>query len=606
MVALRTSHISRSYWLKKLFVLIAAVAALAVAWRGIPASAQTESSLATGSVVAVVNADPISRDSLADAAVERYGVDVLDNMVNRYLILQRCQASGVEITNDEVGREIQRLAKKFGLTIESYLTLLRDERDITPDQYSREIIWPMLALRRLVADQVEVSQEEFNQAFLSQYGEAVKCRIIMVDDAGLASQLQVRAASEPERFETLAKQHSQDESSASVGGLIPPIRRYMGDSRIEDAAFSLLDGGVSNVLQIGDQHMILQAVKRIPATQPSPKAMPSIREQIQDRIRDTKMRVAAAELFTELQSDANVITVLGNETASAKYPGVAAIINGQQIPVSSVAAECVKRHGAEVLDGEINRKLLNQALRAVRQTVSQSDIDAEVRDAAIRYGFVRSDGSPDIGAWIEAVVADSSVSAELYIQDAVWPSVALKKLVAGTIEVTDQDMQRGFESSFGPRVEVLAIVLSDQRSAQEVWEMARDNPTDAFFGTLAEDYSIEPVSASNAGKVPPIRKFGGQPAVEKEAFSLKPGELSGIISTGDQYIILRCQGYTEPIVSDVQAVATELRRDLTEKATRIAMAAKFDELLTSAEIDNFFAAESQVPRVARQSASSAK
>ena len=130
----------------------------------------------------------------------------------------------------------------------------------------------------------------------------------------------------------------------------------------------------------------------------------------------------------------------------------------------------------------------------------------------------------------------------------------MTKLVAGQVELTEQDLQQGFESSYGPRVEVLAIVLSDQRSAQKIWEMARDNPTDEFFGSLAEQYSIEPVSASNRGKVPPIRKHGGQPAIETEAFRLKPGELSGIIVTGDKHILLRCQGFTEPIVKDSEAV----------------------------------------------------
>jgi hypothetical protein len=176
--------------------------------------------------------------------------------------------------------------------------------------------------------------------------------------------------------------------------------------------------------------------------------------------------------------------------------------------------------------------------------------------------------------------------------------VALKKLVEGQVEVTEQDLRDGFESAYGPRVEVLAIVLSDQRSAQKVWEMARDNPTEIFFGKLAEQYSVEPVSSSNQGKVPPIRKHGGQPAVEKEAFGLKPGELSGIIATGGKYLILRCQGFTEPVVTDPAAVREELLRDLTESKTTRLMADRFDKLLASSEIDNFLEVES-APRVAK-------
>lgn len=587
---------------RRLWVLVAAVTAILAGWSHAQAQTNTSGHAAppkqANPVVAVVNADPISRDALADATLQRYGTDVLDNLINRHLILQECQRRGINVTSEEVRAEVLRVAKKFGLTLESYLQLLREERDITPDQYSSEIIWPMLALRRLVAEQIEVSPQEFNKAFLAQFGEAVKCRMVMVSSQTKASDLQKQAATNPKDFARLAKEFSEDETSASVGGLIPPIRRYMGDSRIEEAAFALQEGQVSPLLQIGDQWLFLQAVRRLPATHPNPQAMLAVKAQITDRLRDEKMQSAAGALFAQLQKQAKVVKVLGNATETAKYPGVAAVINGQKISISTVANHCVSRHGDEVLEGEINRKLLTQALRKAGKTVSQADIEAEIRRAAISYGYIRNDGKPDVEAWLEAIVDQGQGTRELYIQDAVWPSVALKKLVEGTIQITQQDLQEGFQSAFGPRAEVLAVVLSDQRTAQKVWEMARDNPTDQFFGQLAEQYSIEPSSASNFGKVPPIRQFGGQPVIEKEVFAMKPGELSGIIATGDKYIILRCQGFTEPVVSDMAAVQEELQRDLTEKKMNIAMGVKFDQLKQDSEIDNFFAAAKELPRVA--------
>jgi parvulin-like peptidyl-prolyl isomerase len=557
-----------------------------------------QSNNAKPTVVAVVNADPITRKTLADAAVERYGSDVLDNMVNRHLIMQACHSSGIEVTEQQVTAEIQRLASKFGLSMDSYLKLLQEERDITPNQYSREIIWPMLALRRLVADKVEVTDAEFNKAYMSQFGEAVKCRLIMTSSHGKATKVLAQAQANPSDFASLAKQFSEDEASMSVGGLIPPIRRYTGDSRLEEAAFALQDSQVSEILQLGDQWIILQAVRRIPESHPSPQAMPAIKEQINDRIRDEKMRSAASELFAKLQRDAKVVKVIGDAELTQQYPGVAALINGQSLPISQVSQECLKRHGEEVLEGEINRKLLTQALRAAKKEVTDDDIRSEVLRAATNYGFVNADGSPDPVKWIESVTSNSNVTETVYIADSVWPSVALKKLVEEEVALDENDMREGYESAYGPRVEVLAIVLSDQRSAQKIWEMARDNPTDKFFGDLAQQYSVEPVSSSNMGKVPPIRKHSGQPAVEKEAFSLKPGELSGIIATGGKYIVLRCQGFTEPVVSDPSAVQEELVRDLTAKKTSMAMMDKMESIRDSSEIDNFLVAQKKAPRVA--------
>ncbi|MGB1817434.1 MAG: peptidylprolyl isomerase, partial [Rubripirellula sp.] len=486
-----------------------------------------------------------------------------------------------------------------GLSLESYLQLLQEERDITPGQYSREIVWPMLALRGLVADKVQVTEDEFNKAYVAQFGEAVKCRLIMVAERARALELNQQAKADPEQFANLAKKFSEDEASASVGGLIPPIRRYSGDTRLEDAAFALQTGDVSEILQLGDQWIFLQAVRRIPASQPSPQALPAIREQITDRIRDEKMRGASAELFTNLQREAKVVKVLGDAELSKQYPGVAAVINGEKLMVSLVAGECIKRHGSAVLEGEINRTLLRQALRTAKKQVTQQDLNTEIARAALRYGYVTGDGQADVTAWLGSVTESGETTKDVYVADAVWPSVALQKLVEDEIELTEDDLERGFASAYGPRVEVLAIVLSDQRSAQKLWEMARDNPTDEFFGRLAEQYSVEPVSSSNLGKVPPIRKFGGQPAIEKEAFGLKPGELSGIIATGGKYLILRCQGLTKPVVTDPAIVRDELVRDLTEQARNTAMADRFEKIIAESEVDNFLeVAKAKAPKVA--------
>ncbi|MEM8668543.1 MAG: peptidylprolyl isomerase [Planctomycetota bacterium] len=546
------------------------------------------------SIVAVVNADPITRKQLAQASIDRYGKEVLDNMVNRHLILQECNKRGIAVTKEEVSGEIRRLADKFGLTLESYLQLLQEERDISPNQYSREVIWPMLSLRKLVANQVQVSDKEFNEAFLSEYGEAVKCRLIMIEKRSDADSVHQKAVANPSNFGQLAKEESEDASSASVGGLIPPIRRYSGDSRLEQAAFALKNGEVSPVLQLGNQWIILQAVRRIPAHTPPPQAMPAIREQITDRIRDQKVRTSASELFQRLQTESKVVQVLGDEDLSRQYPGAAAVINGEQINLGLVGEECIKRHGIEVLETEIHRRLLTQALRTQRQQVTEADLNSEIATAAVGYGYVKEDGTADIDGWMESVLGGGTMTREVYLADAVWPSAALRKLVKDQVKLTEEDLKSGFESAYGPRVEVLAIVLSDQRSAEEVWTMARDNPTENFFGQLAEQYSVEPVSSSNRGKVPPIRKHSGQPAIEREAFALKPGQRSGIISTGGKYIILYCQGFTEPVVQDASVVRQELIRDLTESKMNQAMVKKFDELKDNAEIDNFL----EVPKVA--------
>jgi hypothetical protein len=263
------------------------------------------------------------------------------------------------------------------------------------------------------------------------------------------------------------------------------------------------------------------------------------------------------------------------------------MLNGQQITVRDLAEECIKRYGTDVLEGEINRQLLEQHLVSANKTVEQQDLQDEVARAAVSRGYETADGKPDVNAWLNDVTKQDGVTVSIYVKDAVWPSVALKKLVNDSITITDADREKAFEANYGARVEILAIVLNNQRRANMVWELANNNSTDFFFGELATQYSIEPVSRANQGKVPPIRQHGGQPVLEEEAFSLSAGELSGIVAVGGKYIIMRCLGRTVPVVDELEDVRSELDSYLLERKLHAAMTTKFDAIRDSANIINY-------------------
>ena len=547
-------------------------------------------------IMAVVNGQEITRENLANEALRRYGEDVLDTLIHRQVIEQACEAHQVSVTDQDVDEEIRRVAERFGMSRDRWLSVLQTERDVDPRQYREDIIRPTLALRRMASKQITVTDEEFRMAFESEYGPQVRARLIAVSSREKADWLREAALADPEGFPRLAKEHSEDRATASAYGVIPPIRKHLGAPEIEEVAFRLKPNEISPVMQVGNQYLILKCEKHIERTFVSSEQMPAIEEELRQRVLDHKKRAEASRVFQHVRDEAQITQVLGDADQQARYPGLAAVVNGRQITLRQLAEECLARHGEEVLMGEINRLLLRQELRRRELVVNEQDIDHEVTRAATAFGYVTRDGRADVEGWLEAVAEGDQTTIELYVRDAVWPTVALKKLVGEQVEVSDEALQKGFESNFGERVELLAIVLGSHRQAQSVWEMARNNPTDQFFGELAHQYSMEPTSRANFGRVPPLRRHSGQPLVEKEAFRLKPGELSGIIAVGEQYVILRCLGRTEPVVTDFEVVREELYKDLHEKKLRLAMAETFDRLRESAQIDNYLAGTSQSGR----------
>ena len=539
------------------------------------------------SVFAVVNGEQISRKFIGQQTVKRFGGEVLESIINKKLIELECARLGIVITEKHVDAEIESIAKKFGLAVDRWLDLLQNERDIPIQKYREEIIWPALALRQMATRQIQVSEEELAKAYESEFGPKVKVRVIAVTNLEKAQQLLSAARAEPDDFGSLAKDHSEDPTSASARGLIPAIRKHAGEESIELAAFALEPGEISDIVKVANQYLILKCEKKIAPTYVAPQFLADAKQRLRDQIRDANMQREASKIFQELKNKSKVISIYSQPDLGKQMPGVVGLVNNHKITTRELTDECILRHGANVLEGEINRKLLKQALAKSGKKVTNDDLNREIARAAESYGFLKPNGDPDLRAWVDKVTENDNVTLDIYVQDAVWPSVALEKLAKDSVKVTQEDLVKGFESNYGKRVKVLAIVLQNQRQANMVWELAKNNPSDYFFGQLAEQYSVEPVSRENSGQVPPIRHHGGQPQLEEEAFRLKKGELSSIVAIGGKFIILRCVGHTEPVVTKIADVKTELIKELTERKTRTAMNRTYAELLEDSEIVNF-------------------
>ena len=582
-------------------VAAALVVAFALVWRtwsGGPAADATPPKVepvaaapAAPKPLALVNGAEITADQLAAECLARHGTSVLETLVNRTLIEQACRKAGVTVTAADVTAEIEAMAKRFSVPTDKWLELIEKERGIEPRQYADDIVWPMLALRILARDAGEPTAEEIRLAYETRFGPAIKARIIASRTRGEAEKLRAQALAAPDEFAALARQHSVDVGSASANGWVQPIRLHSGDPAFDRAAFALEPGAISPVVQVADQFIVIKCEGRLPAADVTlADATPGLAAELRER----KSRQASTDVFRAIQDASRIENVLNDPARSQATPGVAALINGEPIATEKVRGIAVERHGQEVLEILITRLLIGQALARQQQAVVQADLDAEVARAATSMGFKRKDGSPDVEAWLERVTREEKIPLRHYMEDVVWPSVALKKLVGG-VPVLKEDLDKAFAATFGPRARCRIIVLDSQRRAQEVWQLARKNPTAEAIGALAETYSVDPTTRALRGEVPPIQRFGGQPTLEREVFALSPGELSGVVQIADRFMVIFCEGFTDPAKVSFNEVRDDLYDDIFEKKQRIEMARHFSHLRESAAIDNFLAGTSQAP-----------
>ncbi len=560
-------------------------------------------------VVAIVNGQQITRQQLAQQCLRRFGDQVIESVINKQLILNELRRRNIQITVADVNREIKRQAAKLNFSTEHYLNVIREKRNISVDRIKNDIFWVELALKTLAKDQINVTYEEINKRFETEFGEKVLIRIIALKSRDKAIQIQQHLMQSPQDFSQMAIKHSVDSNSAAQGGQLPPIRKHTGDPKLEQAAFALKPGQISQVVQLGDpqldqerQYFIMKCEQRYPAAKLNAQSKALNETRITDEIRNNKLRVAATNLFKKLQESVKIVNVYNDPVLSKKMPGVAATVDNQQITLRYLSEECIVRYGPEVLNGIIDRTLLRQALQKAGLQVTDADTQAEIARAAKSYGFEKN-GKADIEKWLQVFTRGDRSKIPFYVEDIVWPTVALKKLVASTIKITPQDEQKEFVSQFGERVEVLAIVISNAKRANKVWDMARKNPTEEFFGNLSGQYSDDPDLRANRGMMDPVPRYKKFPEnVTQEIFKLKRGQMTGLCQVGNFWAIFYCRGRTKPLVKNFDDVKDILRRDLKEEKYRIAMNKYFGRLRSSAQIDNFIVGTSQAGRQAIQNA----
>ncbi len=281
------------------------------------ANVTAESPDATRPSYARVNGEAITWDALARECVERHGREVLENMINRVIIQQECSRRGLTVTESEVDQEILEISKKFGLALDQWYKMLEAERNLTPQQYRRDVIWPMLALRKLAGRDVTITREMIQEAYEDNYGPRVKARMIVLDNVRRATEIWEKAKNNPDDFESLARDYSMEPNSRALGGVIPPIRRNSGaHENLRAAAFRMKQPGeLSGVVQVGPSQYAILKFEGL--TEPVEHDMADVEAQLHADLTEREVQRMVGETFEKLQESARVDNFLTGESRGA-------------------------------------------------------------------------------------------------------------------------------------------------------------------------------------------------------------------------------------------------------------------------------------------------
>lgn len=212
------------------------------------------------SAVVQMDGQVITEAEFFQTLKDRNGSAILEELVQQKILTAEAEKLG--ITDEEVKEELETIKSSFGIeSDDELLSFLQSQLPIkTIDEFKTNFIKPNIALQKLAAEGVEVTDEDLKTYFNENYME-VKASHILVDTEEEAKKLyeQVKAGGD---FAAIAKEHSQDPGSAENGGDLGFFGKGQMLKEFEEVAFAQEPGEISEPIQSSRGYHIIKTVEK--------------------------------------------------------------------------------------------------------------------------------------------------------------------------------------------------------------------------------------------------------------------------------------------------------------------------------------------------------
>ncbi|KAB2329153.1 peptidyl-prolyl cis-trans isomerase [Bacillus mesophilum] len=235
---------------------------------------------------------------------------------------------------------------------------------------------------------------------------------------------------------------------------------------------------------------------------------------------------------------------------SKKGSEVVATIGNQEITRQEWLSEIELKYGKDVLDELVSEEVISQAGEKYDISISQEDIDREMKMMKTAYG----------------PVGDYTLYDEEKLAEQIENSLILEELLTKDADISEGELERYYEENramftFPDSYHISKIVVKTKEEAEQTLQELGQGSS---FSVLAMERSIDEFTASqggDAGFVGADTEHVSESMLD-EISSLKPGEWSEAIEVEDGYVIMLLHEYMEEESYDYQDVKAQIRRQL--------------------------------------------
>ncbi len=256
----------------------------------------------------------VSREELGEYLIDRFGSDRLEFMLNRKIVEMECAKVNISATNAEVEERFQKDLRSFGtqITEKEFVNSILRRFGKTLYEWKEDVIRPKIMMEKLVRSSVKITDKDLHEGFEARYGPRVECRMIVCEKGNARVAQQVwEDARKGRAFFLEAARKQFIPNLAQEEGRVPPIHKHFGDKDLEEAAFRLKDGEVSNLMTMADgSYVILLCEKHLPAN--ITMRFDEVRTQLYQEMFELRVAQRIPEEFARMRQRANPYVVLDN------------------------------------------------------------------------------------------------------------------------------------------------------------------------------------------------------------------------------------------------------------------------------------------------------
>jgi hypothetical protein len=250
---------------------------------------------------------PVTRQDLGEFLIARGGADKLELVVNKMIIEHECKKRGITVTEKEMEAALVEDLEGLSIKKADFVRAVLPRYGKTLYEWMEDVIRPRLLLSKICQGRVKVDDADLKRQFEREYGEKRQVQIIMWpngDNLKVIQQEYGKIRESQVEYDRAARAQANP-ALASSAGHIKPIGRhsYAEDPIVEQIAFQLKPGEVSQILQTKQGYVVMKLHRVIP---PDDKVkFEDVKPRLFKQAYDESMTQEIPKCFAELKKAAD-------------------------------------------------------------------------------------------------------------------------------------------------------------------------------------------------------------------------------------------------------------------------------------------------------------